>query len=411
MPDNEMRREGPGMPGEHGPGGPQDSHGPGPGGPGGPQGVRGDRGFHPRPVNIQPGTAITVGENNEIIMKFKARPGDEVIASVGNDFHDAVKVTMTDEKGEGLFTAVLKDHGMVGPQMINFKVNGMDVLNTAASQLWYLANSLHNYVELPDPETDALVEARRDIAHGAVTHDFYYSEAFGKWVNSTVYTPPCYEQGGEYPVLYFFHECAENETAWTPASRLNFELDNLIADGKCRPFLMVEVDCTTRLDYHEQKDWFADYDKIEQFILKDCVGFIESKYRVRKDKWSRAISGVGLGAVQAGYIGMRNTDVFANMGMFTAFWVSTSFHAEGKDDPFYTAAEYIASHPDEVKVFFHSEGDSDIHYRSVQAENEMFALLGIDQLPGYVFKTYHANHNWSSYRRAMRDFAPLLFCD
>ncbi|MCD7861968.1 MAG: hypothetical protein LUG61_00300 [Lachnospiraceae bacterium] len=376
-----------------------------------PQGVHGDHGYHSARVKLQPGSGITVGENGEIIMKFKACPGDEVIAAVGNDNRNPIRVPMTDEEGNGIFTAVLENHGLVGPQMINFSVNGLDVLNTSASQLWYLANALHNYVELPDPETDALIEARRDIAHGSVTHDFYYSETYDKWMNCTVYTPPDYEQGGEYPVLYFFHECAENETAWTPASLLNFELDNLIADGKIVPFLMVELDCTVPLNYHNNEDWFAGYDKIEQFLLKDIISFMETKYRVRKDKWDRAISGIGLGAVQAAYIGMRNTDVFGSIGMFTAFWISSFYHAEGKDDPFYTAAEKIAAHPEEVKVFYHSEGDLDPHFRSVEAENEMFALLGIDKLPGYVFKVYHASHNWSSYRRSMRDFAPLLFRD
>ncbi len=391
--DQEAKRPGPG-----GPPGPEG------GGPGGPN----DHGFHPRPVNIQPHTAITVLDNGDISMKFKAEPGMEVVAAVGNDFHDAIKVPMKDEQNNGLFSAVFKNPGLKGPQRIAFRVNGFETLNTAGS-VWYQANSLCNYAELPDPETDALIEARKDIPHGAVTHDFYYSESFGKFLSSVVYTPPGYEEGKEYPVLYFFHECAENETAWTDATRLNFLLDNMIADGKCVPFLVVENDCTVPLDYHEHEDWFENYDKIENFMLKDCPDFIEKKYHVRRDKWGRAIAGIGLGAVQAAYIGMRNTNFFSSMGMFTAFWVSTSFHADGKDDPFYTAAEYIGKHPEEVKVFFRSEGDADIHFNSIQDENDLLAELGVADLPGYVFKVYHQNHNWGSYRRSFRDFAPLLF--
>lgn len=129
----------------------------------------------------------------------------------------------------------------------------------------------------------------------------------------------------------------------------------------------------------------------------------------RKGKWERAIAGFGLGAVQAGYIGMRNTDVFGNIGLFTAFWVTTTFHDAGKEDPFYEAVEYIGKNPDVLKVFYRSEGDLDPHFNGIASENALLARLGVDQLPGYVCKVYHESHTWGSYRRSLRDFVPLLF--
>ena len=387
---------------DFGPGGPGQDFGPGgPGGPHGPHGEPNEKDF------VQPHMAVVRSEDGTIHFHMRAGEGADVTVTIGNEQEDAITLPLTDS-GRGNFRADCTDCPLEGPQKLVFRVNGQETLNTGAP-LWYQMNSLTNYIELPDPETDALIAARKDIPHGSVRHEFYYSEVYGEFRSSLIYTPPGYEEGGEYPVLYLFHEVAENMTAWTDAARMNFVLDNLIAEGQCLPFLVVENDCTVMLNYHALDDWFTNYPELEQFLLKDCIPYMESHYRVISDKWSRAIGGYGLGAAQAGYIGMRNTDVFGSIGLFTAFWISAGFHAQGKEDPVYDAAQYIAAHPEVIDVFFRSEGDRDRHYDSAKAENDLLAEIGVDRLPGYVWKVYHQSHHWGSYRRSLRDFAPLLF--
>ena len=364
----------------------------------------------PHRVFVLPQTGITIQENGDVLLRIKNKSGAEASVTVGNNPKTAITLTMTEPKGDGIYEATLSDPPFAGPQKAVFKIDGVELLNTSAP-MWYYANTLSNYVELPDPETDELVAARRDVPHGTVSHEFFYSESFGRFMSSVVYTPPGYEEGGEYPVLYFFHEVAENDTAWTDASRMNYLFDNLIAEGKCEPFIVVENDSTVRLDYHDfpESEWFTYYAPLERFMVEDCPRFIESKYRVKRDKWSRAIAGIGLGAVQAGYIGLRNTDVFGSVGVFTAFWPSTGFHAKGQEDPIYDAVKHLGEHPEELKVFYRSEGDEDGHFGGIKDENDMIASLGVDKHPGYVYKVYHQTHNWGSYRRSFRDFAPLLF--
>ena len=359
------------------------------------------------PVFMQPCTAVKLSDNGDILFKMKANEDASVTVSIGNDHKSQITIPMQNLHN-GIFEASFSGCTLTGPQKLVFRVNGQETLNPFAP-LWFHANSLSNYIELPDPETDTLIAPRKDIPHGAVTHEFYYSRTYQEFMSSTVYTPPGFKNGKEYPVLYLFHEVAENKTAWTDASRMNYLLDNLIADGKCEPLIVVENDCTVMLDYHDRPDWFENYSQLEHFLIQDCVPFIEDKYHTKTGKWSRAIAGIGLGAVQAGYIGMRNTDIFGNIGLFTAFWISAAFHAEGKEDPFYTAAEYIGRHPEVIKVFFRSEGDLDIHFKGIEAENNLLSELGIDKIPGYLFKVYHQTHNWGSYRRSLRDFVPLLF--
>ncbi|MCD7762058.1 MAG: hypothetical protein LUI14_02460 [Lachnospiraceae bacterium] len=360
-------------------------------------------------VFVQPGEGLKMNEDGSAVVQITANPGDEVILSVGNSFEHPRKIQMVDEENIGLFTACVERGDFKGPQRVVFRVNDVEKLNVTMPMLYH-ANSLSNYIEFPDEELDVLLEARPDREHGVVSHIFYESKAFGKMMSSVVYTPPGYSEENEYPVLYFFHECGENQLAWTDASRTNYLFDNMIQEGLCGPFIMVEVDCTMSLAYHDQEDFFEGFDELEQFLMQDCAGYVESHFSVRKDKWHRAIAGIGLGAIQAGYIGLRNTEFYGNIGLFTAFWPSMEFHEHGKDDPIYDAVKSLGEHPDEVKVFYRSEGDADAHYKLIEKENELMDELGCSTLPGYHVEVHHGvEHSWGGYRRSFRNFLKLLF--
>ncbi len=364
-----------------------------------------------RPVFVQPGEAIIMEENGDASVKIQAHPGDKVEVAVGNDFKDAVTFEMTDEKGDGTFSAVISHEGFKGPQNLSFRVNDTPKINLMG-QMVYHANSLANYAEFPDPETDDLIAARPDIEHGMVSHAFLWSQTYGRMMPILVYTPPKYPADGPYPVLYFVHECAENELAWTPASRTNYLFDNMITDRKCSPFIEVEVDCTMSLGYHDKPDMLEGFPELEQFVIKECAPYVESHFNVKADKADRAMAGIGLGAAQAGYIGLRNTDFFDGIGIFTAFWVTDEFHEHGKEDPIYDAVEKLGKNPDSVKVLYRAEGDKDMHYKLMGKENELITELGVEDIPGYRFETHHdVDHSWGSYRRSLRDFLPMIFPD
>lgn len=359
-------------------------------------------------VFMQPCSGVVAQSDGTYLFRMKALPSSSVTVSVGNEFPTAKTYEMKDADNNGIFLLHYTPESLCGPQKLVFKVNGQETLNPYAP-LWFHANALSNYVELPDPETDSLIAARPEIPHGTIAQEYYYSQAYHEFRKSIVYVPPGYDPARKYPVLYFFHEVLENQTAWTDAGRLNFLLDNLIYEGKIVPFLVVENDCTVQLDYHDRPDWFEGYPELEQFLLHDCIPHMERAYSVINDKWARAISGIGLGAVQAGYIGLRNTDAIGNIGLFTAFWPSVGFHDSGKPDPFYTALEKIGQNPDVLNVFYRSEGDLDGHFKGIQEENEMICRLKADRVRNYITKIYHQSHSWGSYRRSFRDFAPLLF--
>ncbi len=361
-----------------------------------------------RPVFLQPCTGAVRQADGRFLLRMKAEKGAEVTVSVGNDFHTASLYPLSDEEGNGIYSVLLSFPDLRGPQKLVFRVNGQETLNPFAP-LWFHANALSNYIELPDPETDELICADPKIPHGQISYVYYPSSVYGSFRSSLIYTPPSYDPSKKYPVLYFFHEVAENMTAWTDAPRIHFLLDNLIASGKSIPFIMVENDCTVRLDYHDREDWFEGYPQLEQFLLTECIPYVEKHFGAAEGKWNRAIAGIGLGAVQAGYLGVRNTDIFGSLGLFTAFWPSASFHKEGKEDPFYDGLARIGEDPEVLDVFFRSEGDQDMHFKGILEEDEMIRSLGADRVASYVTRIYHESHTWGSYRRSFRDFAPLLF--
>ncbi len=362
---------------------------------------------NPMGKKLQPASGVTFKENKDVVLRLNALEGSEVYAEIGNSEKQAAKFPMIAD-ADGVYTVTIPAGTFAGPQRTTFSVNGVKAFNPAAP-MWYYANQLVNYIEFPDPETDALIAERKDIPHGTITHEFIWSDVYSCFKNTLVYLPAGCNPSEEYSLLLLFHEVLENETAWTNASKLNFLFDNMIAEGKCRPFIMVEVDSTVKLDYKSRANWYEGFEKIEAHIINEVLPYIENKYHAGHDKWSRVMSGIGLGAIEGGYIAVRNTDIFGSMGMFTAFWPSVGFDKEGKADPIYDALQELGSHPDRMKVFFHAEGTLDHHFRFMDEENSYYEKLGITKIPGYVYRTYEQTHNWGSYRRGFRDFLPLVF--
>ncbi len=409
MPDINFNHNTAGQSGGGSPAGMGGPGGPGPGGMGGPGGPDGGpRGPH---AFINAGSAIKLTEDGKVSFRLASHGSTNVSVAIGNHMRQAKTITLTDD-GKGLFEAVIDPaaEGICGPQCVNFIVDGEKTFHPSAP-VWFYANSLCNYFDFPDPETDSLIDPRTDIPHGSVSHEYFYSEVYGKTVSSLVYTPPGYEKGREYPVFYLFHEIAENETMWSNPGKINFLMDHLVADGKCRPFIIVENDCTMDVRYKDQEYWYSSCDDLEKMLFGECAAVIEGKYRTAPGKYNRAIGGFGLGAIQAAFIGLHNLDKIGNIGVFTAFWPSSDFYKEGKDDPFFSRFTYVSEHPEELRVFFRAEGDLDMHFKGIGSENEALDASGITSHPGYVFNVYHQDHNWGMYRRALRDLAPLLFND
>jgi len=353
------------------------------------------------------GTPVPTGarllDNGDIVFYVYAPGAKSIEVKVGRG---RPPVCLSDSGG-GRFEGTLKyDPVFAGPHTIHVNVNGIETLNPYFP-VWFAMNRPVNYIEVPDPETAQYISLKKGVPHGTVAHEVFFSETINDFLRCYVYTPPGYEKGGEYPVLYLQHGATENETCWVHNGKAPYILDNLLAEGRAEAFIAVMNDGMVKAPTDTGIDSF---DGIEQIITLDCREFIEGKYRVNTDKWSRAIAGLSLGSMQASYIGMRHPELYGYIGVFSGFMrrrdnfntYELSEHLEAVRNYEKFALDY--------KLFFRSEGDLDRHFDEFLEDDEFCIKYGIDKIPGYVRRVYPGQgHEWGAWRRALYDFAQHVF--
>ncbi len=172
----------------------------------------------------------------------------------------------------------------------------------------------------PEPAAD-ISKQRPDIPHGRLEMIQYESKTVGTTRSLNVYTPPGYTTDTRYPVLYLLHGIGGDETEWQRfADPLNL-LDNLIADGKAAPMIVVMPNGRAQKNDRAEGDVFASapaFATFEKDLLNDVIPAIEGRYSVKADRDSRAIAGLSMGGGQALNFGFANPTVFAWIGGFSA---------------------------------------------------------------------------------------------
>ena len=274
-----------------------------------------------------------------------------------------------------------------------------------------------NSAELEIPGDASLVYAMRDVPHGAVVLQNYYSDV-QKWRRRLrVYLPPQYftETDRKFPVLYLF--MGGNETVWTDRLQANLIMDNLIADKKAVPMIIVMPDNSINDGTGHAAVFPPALDNlavIEKETQTEIIPMIEHGYRVIADRDHRAIAGFSFGGGVSFGMGMRHLDEFAYVGEF-----STGTFG-GADTPPAGHINYISYDPDKIapgmykhlldpatkpKLFFMSVGERDPRSPYQKSAYEDFKKHNID----VTFKTVPGGHDDTAERAALTDFVPLLF--
>lgn len=251
---------------------------------------------------------------------------------------------------------------------------------------------------VPGPEKGIFEE--RPVPRGTVHVNFYDSKNLGMTRMFYVYTPPGYESGRQrYPVLYLLHGNGQIEASWTWTGRANVIMDNLIADGRARPMVVV-------MPYgHVPREIKpapatpggpADALAIEKELLTGVMPLVESKYRVLTDRRYRAIAGLSMGGGQSLSIGLHHLDTFAYIGAFSAPPNRAEWE---KADP--------AVLNQKLKLLWLGCGTEDFLYPSVK---EMVSLLEQKKVK-HVYNESGGGHSWPNWQVYLSKFAPLLFRD
>ena len=308
---------------------------------------------------------------------------------------------------DGIFEAILPwDERKTGPRNIEIYIDGVFVIWPYLPAFWS-GGHLYNYLEVPDTALEFC--HIKQCPHGTVSHDYYWSTETEQFERCLVYTPPGYQDGkAYYPVLYLQHGGGENETTWVSTGRVNFILDNLIADQKCVPFIVVMNNGMIRYPENKLSDIMDDC--FENSLINCCIPHIESRYRVKADKWHRAIAGLSMGSMQTNDIGFKHPEIFGNMGSFT----STMYH-----DSFRTTYErpwpQVMADPEQFmrdyKVFFCSATPQEDHLPLFLEDERIMRKAGIEgKMAGYRRVIHDGRFiRWDSWRMGLAEFATILF--
>lgn len=254
------------------------------------------------------------------------------------------------------------------------------------------------------PDGGKAVIERRNVPHGTVHVNIYDSPNLNTERMFYVYTPPGYETGKQkYPVLYLLHGNGQIEASWTWTGRANVILDNLIAEGKAKPMIIVmpyghvprEIK-SPNAPPPAAPGMGGDMAAIEKELITSIKPLVESKYRVLTDRKSRAIGGLSMGSAQSLTIGLRHLDMFASIAGFSGAGNRAEWE---KADP--------AMINQKLKVLWLGCGNEDFAFNGMKGLHDMFDQKKIK----HVWNESGAGHSWPNWQVYLSKYAQLLFRD
>lgn len=313
-----------------------------------------------------------------------------------------------EKKEDGFFELLLENEGQWnGPLNLMLYFDGTRLLYPRLPVYWS-SGAACNYVEFPSHKLDfCLIQ---DVPHGSVAARIYYSRELNRYERCLVYTPPGYDKDdADYPVLYLQHGGGENETVWESTGKLSTIMDNAIARGACVPFLVVMNNGMVR---YPGNSWNLRDKAFEDNLLGSCIPFIQREYRVRSDKYSRAIAGLSMGSYLANDIALAHPELFAYVGAFTG----CMYHGDDVEAiyPCPWRKVMLEDHGEMVKkefrVFFQSATTLEDYMEYVYADNRICRENGVADMPGYRFLVHgDGETKWTSWRMGLNEFIKMLF--
>jgi enterochelin esterase-like enzyme len=268
-------------------------------------------------------------------------------------------------------------------------------------------NFLYRSNEVYVPGPPSLSWEISDAPHGEIHHHFYKSAVVGDHRDFFVYTPPGYNARAKqtYPVLYLLHGYSDNASAWTEVGRANIILDNLIAQGKAKPMVIVmplgygepKVLEPNSGVFHDREITQRNFDKFREALLTELIPQVESAYLVKKDRNSRAIAGLSMGGSESLLTGLNTLDKFSWIGAFSSGGITPEFD---KDFP---ALDSRANQ--QLHLLWIACGTDD---QLIELNRNLRAWLASKSIKHVDIETPGA-HTWMVWRRNLTDFAPLLF--
>jgi enterochelin esterase family protein len=368
--------------------------------------------------------------------RLRAPSAQRVQLDIGGHKYDMTK------NEQGMWSVVTPPL-VVGFHYYAIIVDGVSVADPA-SETFFGVSKMMSGVEVPSPGED-FYDAK-NVPHGEVREHWYYSQTNSAWRRCFVYTPPDYASNptARYPVVYLQHGAGEDERGWSTQGRVNFILDNLIAEGKAKPMIVVmdngggsalfapgvragrgpgtagvmgapagtnaptETNTPAVAGAGTNQPAFSRFglmsaatSRFSNTLLHEIIPMIDSTYRTIPDREHRAMAALSMGAFQTFQIVLNHPDTFSAMGAFSGGAggitnLNTAYNG------FFADADAFNK---KINVMFFSMGTAE----NLTATRNLDKLLADAHINHVYYESPGTAHEWQSWRRSFYQFAPLLF--
>ena len=348
--------------------------------------------FRPNVMN-QPGQEYPQ-VNSEGYARFRivAPDAKSVIVSLGLGGRGG---TVLRKDKDGVWTGTTEGPMDPGFHYYHLTIDGA-VVNDPGTHNYFGSCRWESGIEIPAPDED-FYQCRMDIPHGTISEVLFPSPSTGGMQRAMVYLPPMYGKlkgkGAKatqerFPVLYLQHGWGENETSWSKQGHAGLIMDNLIAEGKTKPFIIVMAyGLTNNVKFGTIGSFTAK--EFETMLVDELVPFIDKNFLTKADKWNRAMAGLSMGGIETKLITQRRPEVFGYWGLLSG---GTYMPEDIKD-------------PKAAKVIFESCGSKEGPDRIRQSVDALKAA-GYN---AHGFISEGTAHEFLTWRRSLREMAPLLF--
>lgn len=342
--------------------------------------------FKPSTLN-QPGQEYPqVNSQGYVRFKIIAPSADSVRVSLGLPGKGGTKLKqMPDTSWMGTTEGPIDE----GFHYYNLKIDG-GKFNDPGAKNYYGSVRWESGIEVPAHDQDFY--ALKNVPHGFVQQILFPSPSTNSSRRAFVYTPPGYNSDTKkkYPVLYLQHGWGEDETAWSNQGHANLIMDNLIADGKIQPFIIVMTyGMTNEVKFGGLRNFKAD--TFQTVLVDELIPYVDANFRTLSNRNNRAMAGLSMGGFETHTITLAKPDVFGYWGLLSG-GNYTPAELEGKMKP---------------KFIFISYGSKET--RGAEALPKVEADL---KAAGYNVATYISPataHEFQTWRRSLYQLAPLLF--
>ena len=355
----------------------------------------------PRPPATPNETLVSpeVSQDRRVTFRIYAPKASEVTLS--GDWMAWSRTERLTKDDRGVWSVTV---GPLAPDVYTywFVVDGVRVIDPRNREVKEGVAGLESVVEVPGKEAQFL--SIQPVPHGEVRTVWYASSSLGIMRRMHVYTPPGYERTRRrYPVLYLLHGGGDTDATWSTVGRAGFILDNLLAEGKAKPMLIVMPAGHVPGRPGSRMGAGPEGDPFTQDLLADIIPYVEAHYRVSAKPEHRALAGLSMGGVQTLNIGLTNLDKFGYLGVFSSGWFPAALeefqskHRALLDDP---------KTKERLRLFWIAVGKEDqLAYRNTQSMLRVFDQHGIR----YTYHESPGGHTWSNWRHYLSELAPLLF--